>query len=157
MALVATTFPKGPARNAAMAVFAATASIESITGLAVGGLLTEVSWRLVFLTHVPIGLLAIYLSRTTLQETQQERIKLDSIGAVLATSTCTATILGASIGPEKGWLSVTTIGWGAVVPWSLSWRSPWSSAPPRTRSCHSACSSTATGWPRSRPCSWSVA
>jgi EmrB/QacA subfamily drug resistance transporter len=115
MALVATTFPKGPARNAAMAVFSATGLVGGVMGLVVGGTLTEVSWRLAFLVNVPIGLLVIYLARTMLRETQKERMKLDATGAVLATLGCTAAVFGLSMGPEKGWLSATTIGSGLVA------------------------------------------
>ena len=43
LALIATTFPKGPARNAATAVFAAMTGVGSVMGLVVGGALTEVS------------------------------------------------------------------------------------------------------------------
>ncbi|MGB7162991.1 MAG: MFS transporter, partial [Mycobacterium sp.] len=71
LALVATTFAKGPARNAATAVFGAMTGIGSVMGLVVGGALTEVSWRLAFLVNVPIGLLMIYLARTTLRETHR--------------------------------------------------------------------------------------
>ena len=115
MALVATTFPKGPVRNAATAVFGAMAGVGAVMGLVVGGALTEVSWRLAFLVNVPIGLLVIYLARTTLRETQKERMKLDATGAVLATLACTAAVFGFSMGPEKGWLSATTIGSGVVA------------------------------------------
>ncbi|CAM3236276.1 MFS transporter [Mycobacterium intermedium] len=114
MALVATTFPKGPTRNAAMAVFGAMSVIGSVAGLAVGGILTDVSWRLVFLICVPIGLLALYLARTALGETDKERMKLDVSGALLATLFSTAAFYGLSLGPEKGWLSVTMIA-SAVV------------------------------------------
>ncbi|PRC59976.1 MFS transporter, partial [Mycobacterium sp. ITM-2017-0098] len=85
-----TTFPKGPTRNTAAAVFGAMATIGVVMGLVVGGALTGVSWRLAFLVNVPIGLLVIYLARTMLQETQQERMKLDAAGAVLATAACAA-------------------------------------------------------------------
>jgi EmrB/QacA subfamily drug resistance transporter len=115
LALVATTFPKGPSRNAAMAVFGAMTGVGSVMGLVVGGALTEVSWRLAFLVNVPIGLVMIYLSRTTLRETHRERMKLDATGAVLATLTCTAAVFAFSMGPEKGWISVTTIGSGVVA------------------------------------------
>jgi EmrB/QacA subfamily drug resistance transporter len=114
-ALVATTFPTGPARNAATAVFGAMSGIGSVMGLLVGGALTELSWRLAFLVNVPIGLLVIYLARTALRETQKERMKLDATGAVLATLFCTAAVFGCSMGPEKGWLSATTIGSGVVA------------------------------------------
>ncbi len=115
LALVATTFPKGPTRNAATAVFGAMGGIGAVMGLVVGGALTAVSWRLAFLVNVPIGLLTIYLARTLLRETQNERMKLDATGAVLATLACTAAVFGLSIGPEKGWLSATTIGSGLVA------------------------------------------
>src|SRR6201988_1651998 len=115
LALVATTFPKGPARNAATAVFAAMTAIGSVVGLVVGGALTEVSWRLAFLVNVPIGLVMIYLARTALRETNRERMKLDATGAILATLACTAAVFAFSMGPAKGWISVTTIGSAAVA------------------------------------------
>ena len=110
MALVATTFPKGPIRNAGAAVGAAMSGIGAVMGLVVGSALTELSWRLAFLVNVPIGLLTIYLAGTTLRETQKERMKLDAPGAVLATLACTAAVFGFSMGPEKGWLSAASIG-----------------------------------------------
>lgn len=115
LALVATTFPKGPARNAATAVFAAMTGVGSVMGLVVGGALTEVSWRLAFLVNVPIGLLMLYLAYTTLRETNKERMKLDAAGALLATLGCTAAVFGFTQGPENGWLAPMTLGAGAVA------------------------------------------
>src|SRR5689334_2525158 len=115
LALIATTFPKGPARNAATAIFAAMTGVGSVMGLIVGGALTEVSWRLAFLVNVPIGLLMIYLARRTLRETHRERMKLDAAGALLATLGCTAAVFGFSNGPEHGWLKPLTIGSGVAA------------------------------------------
>ena len=115
IALVATTFPKGPARNAAVALFGAIGGLSSVIGLVVGGALTGMSWRFIFLVNVPIGLLVIYLARTALRETQQERMKLDVTGAGLATLTFIAAVVAVSAGPEKGWLSAATIGSGVVA------------------------------------------
>jgi EmrB/QacA subfamily drug resistance transporter len=115
LALVATTFPKGKARNTAVAVFGGLGGVGSVLGLVVGGALTEASWRLAFLVNVPIGLLTIYLAGTTLRETQKERMKLDATGAVLATLGSTAAVFGLSIGPEKGWLSAPALGSVAVA------------------------------------------
>ncbi|ORV16684.1 MFS transporter [Mycobacterium celatum] len=115
LALVATMFPKGPVRNAATAVFGATAGFGLVGGLVVGGALTELSWRLAFLMNLPIGLLVIYRARATLEETQSTRMKLDVSGAVLATLVCGAAVFGFSVGPEKGWLSPMTIGSGVVA------------------------------------------
>jgi EmrB/QacA subfamily drug resistance transporter len=115
VALVATTFPKGPARNAAIAVLGATSSVSSVLSLVVGGALADVTWRLIFLVNVPIGLLVIYMARTALRETQLQRMKLDVTGAGLATFTCIAAVVAFSMGPEKGWLSAPTIGSGVLA------------------------------------------
>ena len=118
-ALVATTFAKGPARNAATAVFGAMTGVGSVMGLVVGGALTELSWRLAFLVNVPLGLVVLYLARTMLSETQRQRTRLDAAGAVLATLACTATVFAMSIGPEKGWLSGAEIGTALVAATAL--------------------------------------
>jgi EmrB/QacA subfamily drug resistance transporter len=115
LALVMTTFPKGAVRNAAVAVLGATAGVGTVVGLVVGGALTEVSWRLAFLVNVPIGLLVLWLAFATLRETQTERLKLDTAGAVLATLACSAAVFGFSMGPVRGWLSATAICSGVVA------------------------------------------
>ncbi|PXX12090.1 MFS transporter [Mycolicibacterium moriokaense] len=115
LALIATTFPKGPARNAATAIFAAMTGVGSVMGLIVGGALTEVSWRWAFLMNIPIGILMIHLARKTLRETHREPLKLDATGAILATLGCTAAVFGFSMGPEQGWLSPITIASGVAA------------------------------------------
>jgi EmrB/QacA subfamily drug resistance transporter len=119
LALIATTFPKGPARNTATAIFAAMTGIGSVMGLIVGGALTEVSWRWAFLVNVPIGLLMLYLAYTTLNETHRAAVKLDATCAVLATLGCSAAVFGFSMGPEQGWRSPLTIGAGIAAAVSL--------------------------------------
>ncbi|WP_082690968.1 MFS transporter [Mycobacterium sp. GA-1199] len=119
MALVATTFPKGPGRNVATAIFGAMGGISSVLALTVGGALTDVSWRLVFIVNVPIGLVVIWLARAALRETRTERMKLDVAGAVLATLICAAVVLGVSVAPQEGWMSAMATGSGVVALGSL--------------------------------------
>ncbi|WP_240163631.1 MFS transporter [Mycolicibacterium sphagni] len=114
-ALLASAFPKGPARNAAAAMFGATAAIGAVLGLSWGGVLTGMSWRLVFVLNVPVGLLVLYLARTMLQETERERKRLDVAGSALATVAFIAAVFGFSLAPEKGWLSPATIGLGLLA------------------------------------------
>ncbi|EUA76292.1 sugar (and other) transporter family protein [Mycobacterium xenopi 4042] len=132
LALIATTFPKGPARNAATAVFGAMTGVGSVMGLVVGGALTEVSWRLAFLVNVPIGLLTIYLARTTLRETVRERMKLDATGPSWprwsVRQRCSRFRWARRRGGSRSRRSVRA--WWRR---GLSWRSPSSNAPPRTR------------------------
>ncbi len=110
LALVATTFAPGPARNRAIAVFAAMTGVGSIAGLILGGALTQVSWRWIFLINVPIGVLIAVAATLVLRETATERLALDVPGAVLATLGCTGVVFGLSEGPEMGWGSPVVIG-----------------------------------------------
>ena len=90
LALIATTYAVGQARNWAMAVSAASGGIGSVLGLVLGGALTVISWRLAFLINVPIGIVIIAITVLLLAETHHERLKLDITGALLATLGCTA-------------------------------------------------------------------
>ncbi|WP_085999532.1 MFS transporter [Rhodococcus triatomae] len=109
LALVATTFAPGPVRNQAIAIFAAMTGVGSVTGLIVGGALTEVSWRWIFLINVPIGVLILVFAFGSLAETNAERLKLDVPGAILATLGCTAVVFGFTEGPEMGWGSLPVL------------------------------------------------
>lgn len=109
LALVATTFAPGPVRNQAIAIFAAMTGVGSVTGLIVGGALTEVSWRWIFLINVPIGVVILLLAFGALAETGTERLTLDVPGAILATLGCTGVVFGFTEGPEMGWGSVPVL------------------------------------------------
>ena len=86
LALITTTFPAGPQRNRAFAVYAAMSGAGAAVGLILGGWLTGLDgvvgldfngWRLTFLINVPIGLAAAFIaprcwpspSRTTASST----------------------------------------------------------------------------------------
>ncbi|MGW5453195.1 MFS transporter [Nocardia sp. NPDC003979] len=102
-ALVATTFAPGKARNQAVAVVGSMAGIGSVSGLVIGGLLTEMSWRMIFLINVPIGALIVVGAMYTLSDTAHHRAPLDVKGAVLGTLACALVVFGATEGPSWGW------------------------------------------------------
>src|SRR5215213_6356103 len=77
LALITTTFPAGPARNRAFAVYAAMSGGGAAVGLILGGWLTGLDismfdpqdgWRLTFLINVPIGIAAALLAPRFLNE-----------------------------------------------------------------------------------------
>ena len=115
LALIATTFAAGHARNQAMAVSAAMQGLGSVLGLVLGGALTVISWRLAFLINVPIGIVIIWIAVTRLAETHHERLKLDITGALLATLGCTAAVLVFTQGPPRGWVDPWVIGAGIAA------------------------------------------
>ncbi|MCZ0726761.1 MFS transporter [Mycolicibacterium iranicum] len=110
LALIATTYAVGHARNRALAVSAAMQGLGSVLGLILGGAVTGLSWRLAFLVNVPIGIVIIWIAVTRLAETRHERIKLDITGALLATMACTSAVLVFTQGPPRGWVDPWVIG-----------------------------------------------
>lgn len=110
LALIATTYAVGHARNRALAVSAAMQGIGSVLGLVLGGALTVISWRLAFLINVPIGIVIIAIAVTRLAETHHLRLKLDITGALLATLGCTSAVLVFTQGPPRGWIDPLVIG-----------------------------------------------
>jgi EmrB/QacA subfamily drug resistance transporter len=112
LALIATTYAVGQARNRAMAVSAAMQGIGSVLGLVLGGALTVISWRLAFLINIPIGIAIILVAVLKINETHHERLKLDVTGAILATLGCTSAVLVFTQGPPRGWVDPWVIGAG---------------------------------------------
>jgi EmrB/QacA subfamily drug resistance transporter len=110
LALIATTYAVGDARNRAMAVSAAMQGVGSVLGLVLGGALTVISWRLAFLINVPIGIVIIVIAVYRISETHHERLKLDITGALLATLGCTAAVLVFTQGPPRAWVDPWVIG-----------------------------------------------
>ncbi|WP_433202264.1 MFS transporter [Nocardia sp. CA-107356] len=110
LALVATTFAPGRVRNQAIAIFGSMMAVGSVGGLVIGGALTEVSWRWIFLINVPIGALILWGACYQLRDTAHHRLPLDVRGAVLGTAACASLVFGATEGPEFGWDSPVIIG-----------------------------------------------
>lgn len=115
LALIATTYVVGHARNRAMAVSAGMQGVGSVLGLVLGGALTVVSWRLAFLINIPIGIVIIAIAVTRITETRTERLKLDITGALLATLACTTAVLVFTQGPPRGWTDPWVIGAGVAT------------------------------------------
>jgi MFS family permease len=115
LALIATTYAAGQARNQAMAISAGMQGLGSVLGLVVGGALTVISWRLAFLINFPIGVIIVWIALTRLEETRHERLKLDITGALLATLGCTAAVLVFTQGPPRGWVDPWVIGAGILA------------------------------------------
>ncbi|MGC4109213.1 MAG: MFS transporter [Nocardioides sp.] len=129
LALITTTFPAGPARNRAFAVYAAMSGAGAAVGLILGGWLTGLNismfndhdgWRLTFLINVPIGLVAALLAPRFLRESESHPGQLDIPGAVAGTGGLLAVVYGltragnAAYGWGDGWTIASLIG-GVVL------------------------------------------
>lgn len=119
LALITTTFPAGPARNRAFAVYAAMSGAGAAVGLILGGWLTGSDlhflgthvegWRLTFLINVPIGLVAAALAPRVLPESERHTGRLDVPGAVSGTIGLLAIVYGLSRAGSHGWDDAQTV------------------------------------------------
>lgn len=109
LSLITVTFPEGPQRNRAMAVYGAMSGLGSAIGLLLGGVLTEyVSWRWVLFVNVPIGLVVI-AGTSVLGEGKRLTGKIDFAGAIAGTVGLTALVYGIMRGNEEGWTESVTL------------------------------------------------
>jgi EmrB/QacA subfamily drug resistance transporter len=121
LALITTTFPAGPARNRAFAVYAAMSGAGAAVGLILGGWLTGTNsflglvdidgWRMTFLINVPIGLVAAALAPRFLNESDSHPGELDVPGAITGTLGLLGLVYGFSRAGEAahGWDDPWTI------------------------------------------------
>jgi MFS family permease len=98
-------------RAQAIGIWAAIGGLAAAAGPPVGGLLVELSWRLVFLVNVPIGLAAIAYGARLLHESRDERQERpDLLGSALIVAAVGVLALGLVKGPEWGWADARTLG-----------------------------------------------
>jgi EmrB/QacA subfamily drug resistance transporter len=103
LALLATSFAEGPARNRALGVWGAASAAGGAVGILIGGPLTELTWRAVLLINVPIGVVAILAASRVLQESRQAAPpRLDVRGAALITLAVGALVYGLSSAATGG-------------------------------------------------------
>ena len=97
LSLIAVTFPEGPPRTRATAVYSAMAIVGLVAGLLAGGLLvTYLSWRWVFFVNVPIGLAVATLATRVLPTSGRRPGRFDLPGALTATAGVAALVYGLS-------------------------------------------------------------
>jgi EmrB/QacA subfamily drug resistance transporter len=119
LALIATTFPAGPARNRAFAVYAAMSGVGAAVGLLLGGWLTGTDlsvfgqhidgWRLTLLINTPIGIATAFLAPRFLAESESHPGELDLPGAATGTLGLLGIVYGISRAGSEGWGDTWTL------------------------------------------------
>jgi EmrB/QacA subfamily drug resistance transporter len=110
LSLLTTSFPEGPRRVRAIALYTTMSAAGGATGLVAGGLITQyVSWRWVMFVNVPIGIVVWLLGREVLSETGIRDGHFDLAGALGATVGVTGIVLGLVQAGADGWTSPITM------------------------------------------------
>jgi EmrB/QacA subfamily drug resistance transporter len=110
LSLLTTSFPEGPQRVRAIALYTTMSAAGGATGLVAGGLITQyVSWRWVMFVNVPIGIVVWLVGRIVLPETARRNGHFDLAGALGATVGVTGIVLGLVQAGSHGWTSPVTV------------------------------------------------
>ncbi|HEY2594133.1 MAG TPA: MFS transporter, partial [Chloroflexota bacterium] len=112
LSIITTSFPEGSVRNRALAAYTATGAAGFTFGLIGGGVLTAVSWRLVF--FMPAALAALALAAGTRLVPSDgprdaARGRLDLPGAISVTGAMLLLVYTLTEAPSKGWGSGRTL------------------------------------------------
>jgi EmrB/QacA subfamily drug resistance transporter len=111
LTVILVTFPEGPGRRRAVAIWGILATAGGAIGVLLSGLLTEyLDWRWVFFVNVPLVLAAAALALAAVRDVHApKRVRLDLAGAILATASTTLLAYGCVYAGEHGWSSMATI------------------------------------------------
>ncbi len=120
LAILASTFQEGRARDRAYGVWATAGSLGAMIGFLLGGVLTStLGWRAIFVINGPVGALAIAGGMAWLpgHTVVRRRRGLDLPGALTATAGVGLVIYGVSQPQAVGWRSPEVVGTlaGAII------------------------------------------
>jgi MFS family permease len=113
LSILTTTFSEGAARNKALGAYAATAAAGFSLGLVLGGLLSELGWRYVFLVPAPITFVLVLAGLKVLQAGNEPSLghrHYDVLGALTVTGSMLALVYSVVEAPTRGWLDGRTVG-----------------------------------------------
>jgi EmrB/QacA subfamily drug resistance transporter len=100
-------------RGWALGILAGASAFFAALGPVLGGLLTAVDWRLVFLINVPLAVITVVLTLSSTPEfrpAQGSRPKIDYPGTVTFGLGIAALVFGLSQGQADGWGNPATVG-----------------------------------------------
>src|SRR5215475_11046176 len=111
LAIVSAVYPDEE-KGAALGILAGASAFFAALGPVLGGVLTAIDWRLVFLVNVPLAVLAIALTLKATPDLEPDpdaSRDLDLPGVVSFAIAVGLLIFGFSEGPESGWGKPETI------------------------------------------------
>ena len=115
LAITCDAFP-GDRQAQAIGIWTAVSSIALAVGPAIGGLLVEVDWRLIFWINLPIAVAVVLITQWAAVESRdpESGSRIDVPGLVALSAGLTAIVLALIEGRDWGWGSAETIGLAAA-------------------------------------------
>jgi MFS family permease len=112
LSIISTTFPEGSERNKALGIWGGLGGIGATAAWLIGGPLVDgPGWRWIFFINIPVGLVALALSRVLLRESRAAltRRSYDPAGALTITGALVLLVYAVVKAPDAGWGDVRTI------------------------------------------------
>jgi len=111
LTVITATFPAGPARHRALAIWGATAGAGGAVGVFLGGLLTEeLGWRWVLFVNIPVAVAAMALAWISVPDRRAAgRPRLDVAGAALITLAMFSLVFAVVRTDQYAWGSPQTL------------------------------------------------
>ena len=114
-------------RTAAVGIWGGISGLGVAVGPVVGGAVVEgLDWHWIFWLNVPVGVVAVILAATLLDESRGGARKLDPLGLLLSASGMLLLIWGVVDGPDRGWSSprvlTMLIGGGVLIASFIAWQ-----------------------------------
>jgi EmrB/QacA subfamily drug resistance transporter len=112
LSIVTNTFTDRQERARAVGIWGAVFGVSLALGPVIGGILvTDLTWRAIFLINVPVGILAIVLTQMYVPESKAATARrIDPWGQLLTIAMLATLTFGVIEGPTDGWGSVTIVG-----------------------------------------------
>ncbi|GAA0471677.1 MFS transporter [Paractinoplanes deccanensis] len=97
-------------RTMAIGVWGGISGLGVAVGPVVGGAVVEgLDWHWIFWLNVPVGVVAVILARTVLDESRGGARRLDPLGLILSAAGMLLVIWGVVDGPDRGWTSTRVL------------------------------------------------